>query len=553
MLKKITIKNYAIIAELEISFHEQLTVITGETGAGKSIILGALSLLLGERADTSVLINKEEKCIIEGQFDISKLEDAKAYLDREGFDIEEISIVRREINTSGKSRAFINDTPATLQQLQVFGNYLVDLNRQFDNQLLHQQSYQYGIIDTLANNESTLFNFRQVYQSYNIQKNRLEEMKTKAAVGQAEYEYNNYLLEELIAMNFQENEIEELEQKLKQAIHQENIVNTKKEALYNLLESDDNQISKLKSISNSLQQITTFQMSIQPLVDRIEGVIEELKDISYELDDNQYDISFSLSEMEQMQDRLDIGFKLMKKHQVDSTAALIDKQQSLSRQISEYGNIDDVIQSIENELNRLEDLLAKYALDLFENRAAVAEYFERQVKETLSKIGMPNVAIKVVLSKVEKFNIHGKDELSILIDANKSGRFLPISKVASGGEMSRVLLSIKSLISNKLSLGTLIFDEVDSAISGEASKQVALLIKSLSKDQQVIVLTHQAQMAAKGNLHLYIYKSPSNDGQLQTQLQILEGDERILNIAQMIDGDNPSDTTKESVTSMIMN
>lgn len=552
MLARLLIQNYAIIDELEIEFHPQFTVITGETGAGKSIILGALSLILGERADTSVLIDKEKKCIVEAVFDIRHQKAVQKWLQNEDLDLEMDTRIRREINTSGKSRAFINDTPVQLAQLQALGLMLVDLNRQFDNRLLHQASFTFEMLDSFTPNAPALEQFRNLKSQFIQYSNKLNNLIQQEQTAKAEAEYLEFLYNELDQAAFKPNEIEELEVKVKSAQHQEDISKAIAAASYIIQDAEESQIAQLRRAMQELSSVAAFAPHTEPLYARLQSVMEELKDVGYELTSLQEQQTFDPEDLQQWTDRLDLGFKILRKHNLADTAALLDFKAELQGKLLGLQSIEDEIAQTQQTVAQLEIQLDALAQELNRNRAKIIPEVVHQLEDTLHRIGMPNARLQFELSPADSYNDYGKDEVAFLIDANKSDKFLSVAKVASGGELSRLLLAIKSLVSQHLSMPTMIFDEVDAAISGEAARQVALLMQQISARQQVIVLTHQAQMAAIGSQHLFIYKEEDqNSQQFKTKMRELLAKERVQYIAQMIGGAQPGAAAIKSAEELL--
>lgn len=552
MLSRLLIQNYAIIDELEIDFHPKFTVITGETGAGKSIILGALSLILGERADTSVLIDKDKKCIVEAVFDIRQVPAAQKWLQDEDLDLDLDTHIRREISTSGKSRAFINDTPVQLTQLQTFGLMLVDLNRQFDNRLLHQASFTFEMLDSFTSNAAILEQFRKLKNDFVQTSNRLKKLVAQEQTAKAEAEYLEFVYNELEQAAFQPNEIEELESKVKAAQHQEDIVRALASASYIIQDAEESQISQLHKVTQDLASIAAFAPHTESLQSRLQSVLEELKDIGFELNNLSEQQSFDPEHLQQWIDRLDLGFKILRKHSLPDTAALLEFQEELQGKLSGLQSIESDIGQLQESVSQLALQLDSLAEKLTQDRTMVIPEVVKQLETTLHKIGMPNARLRFEMSTAESYNDYGKDEVLFLIDANKSDKFLSVSKVASGGELSRLLLAIKSIVSQHLSMPTMIFDEVDAAISGEAARQVALLMQQISTRQQVIVLSHQAQMAAIGAQHLFIYKEEDQQSrQLKTKMRELPTQERVQHIAQMIGGANPGKAAIQSAEELL--
>jgi DNA repair protein RecN (Recombination protein N) len=542
MLQKLHIHNYAIIDHLTLLPDAHLNTITGETGAGKSIVLGALSLILGERADTSVLINKEEKCVVEGYFDVAKNEAFKLQLQAHDLEIEPICIIRREIAVSGKSRAFINDTPVTLQVLNELTPFLVDLQQQFGHLALEQDTFQIDIIDALAQHATLLQSYQKLFSVYKKTQQQLQQLQTQQANWDKEFAYNSFLLNELVEANFKSMEIEELANQLKELSNVERIQQALQYAQHALLESDQALNLELKKVLQQLQGIHAVYPKVAPITERVESAYIELKDIATELSSLQDSISLNPAALEQLQERVDLGYKLLKKHQVTTTDELLAIQKQLQASVGASEHIHVQIETLQKELAALTSEVSNVASLIHEGRVGVIATFEQATNTLLSAVGMPNARFKVRIDSNDQYNTYGNDAVQFLLDANKSGQFLPLHKAASGGEMSRIMLCLKSQTAAALALPTLIFDEVDTGISGEAAKQVGALLKQLALHHQLICITHQPQVAAKGDAHFYVYKEENNAGAVRTQMKVLNQDERIVAIAKMIGGENPSDT-----------
>jgi len=542
MLQKLLIHNYAIIDHLTLLPDAHLNTITGETGAGKSIVLGALSLILGERADTSVLINKEEKCVVEGYFDVAKNEAFKLQLQAHDLEIEPICIIRREIAVSGKSRAFINDTPVTLQVLNELTPFLVDLQQQFGHLALEQDTFQIDIIDALAQHATLLQSYQKLFSVYKKTQQQLQQLQTQQANWDKEFAYNSFLLNELVEANFKSMEIEELANQLKELSNVERIQQALQYAQHALLESDQALNLELKKVLQQLQGIHAVYPKVAPITERVESAYIELKDIATELSSLLDSISLNPAALEQLQERVDLGYKLLKKHQVTTTDELLVIQKQLQASVGASEHIHVQIETLQKELAALTSEVSNVASLIHEGRVVVIATFEQATNTLLSAVGMPNARFKVRIDSNDQYNTYGNDTVQFLLDANKSGQFLPLHKAASGGEMSRIMLCLKSQTAAALALPTLIFDEVDTGISGEAAKQVGALLKQLALHHQLICITHQPQVAAKGDAHFYVYKEENNAGAVRTQMKVLNQDERIVAIAKMIGGENPSDT-----------
>ncbi len=552
MLSKLIIRNYAIIDNVTLEPDAHLNTVTGETGAGKSIIIGALSLILGERADTSVLINKNEKCFVEGYFDVKnnkKFEDA---LTEEGLDHEEQCIIRREISSAGKSRAFVNDTPVNLMVLNKLTSLLVDLHRQFDTLELETDTFQINVLDALAQNGDLNKKYNSLFIDFKKTSKELSEKQSQLAAWQKESDYKQFLLDELTQASFKENEIEEAEQQLKQMSHAEKILTVLQQARMILDEGEQPLINELRRISQQLQGIADVMTGVGELQERINSSFAELKDIAAELEGLERKVNIDPARMQQLQDRVDIGYKLLKKHGVQTTSELLLIQERLQQELKSTFELGDVIEQLTKQKEVVYKELHNIAENLSKQRNKVAPQIAIRVNELLSLVGMPNAQFRIELKKMQELSEFGTDEVDFLLDANKSGQFLPLQKAASGGEMSRIMLCIKSLTAKAMQLPTLIFDEVDSGISGEAARQVGVLLKDLGKYHQVICITHQPQVAAKGSKHFYVYKDSDNGARITTRVKVLQREERIMAIARMIGGEKPSDAALQNARELVV-
>lgn len=549
MLQHLHIQNYAIIDEIDIQFSSSLNIITGETGAGKSIVMGALSLILGERADSSVLIDTSKKCFVEGTFNIDTKETVKVFLQANDLENNGELIIRREIGSNGKSRAFINDTPATLQQLKQLTSLLVDLHQQFDTLELGNNDFQREVIDALADNGVNLLEYKNIFKNYISLKKEVEDLKNQKLSFQKELDYHQFLFDELNELNAQENELENLEQELKFLSNSENIKSTLTKVFYELKEGEQPIVQHLKQIINQLNSYNEISSTLKQLIERLQSTQIELQDIANEVESLNDDIIYDENRISLINDRLSIGYKLLKKHNVHTTNELIDKKNELKQKLQAVLQIDDTILVKEKQVN----ILLKKATELSEimtlNRKEQAIPFSKQVNELLQKVGMPNAQLKVELKNCE-LNEFGNCEIEFLFDANKSNKFEAIKKVASGGELSRLMLCIKYLVAQKIDLPTLIFDEIDTGISGEAAKQVGVIMRKLSANRQIICITHQPQIAAKASQHLFVYKSIV-DNKIKTNIKVLNDDERVVAIAKMLSGENPTASAMASAKELM--
>lgn len=552
MLSRLSIQNYAIIEELEIDFSSQLNIITGETGAGKSIIVGALGLILGERAEGGVLKNKEKKCIIEGSFkDESKDGHVLQFLKSNELDIHDELTVRREIAPGGKSRAFINDTPVNLSQLNQLSSLLVDLHQQFDTLELGQSDFQREVLDALAGNFPVLKKYVQVYTDMQGSKKELEALQQQKLQFEKEFDYHHFQFNELEEAGFKENELEELDQELKMLTNAEGIKNALAKTYYELEEAESPIIRQLKNIANQLQQFAEMHPELPGLTQRLQSSYIELQDIADETDRISNHIVSDASVIDKINERISLGYKLLKKHGVKTTHELLQIHAALSEKLQLVLNIDEAITTAEKKYDLLLKKAEELAAKISDARKSQIKPLEQQVNKMLGQVGMPAARLKVEVNATA-LNIYGSDEIVFLFDGNKSNQFQPLRKVASGGELSRLMLCIKSLVAKSMDMPTLIFDEIDTGISGEAARQVGAIMKELANTRQVICITHQPQIAGKANAHYLVYKAMKNDV-VTTGVRLLNTDERIVAIAKMLSGEKPTAAALENAREMIMN
>ncbi|GHV28971.1 DNA repair protein RecN [Clostridia bacterium] len=549
MLQKLYIQNYVIIDEVSIQFSHKLNIITGETGAGKSILMGALNLILGERADTAVLINPEKKCIIEGVFLTENRKAVTQFLKENELDLESSLLIRREIAPNGKSRAFINDTPVSLQQLKTLGNLLVDLHQQFDTLDLAKADFQRQVIDALAQQSEPLKKYQSIYKQWKDTLQELASLQSQKTAFEKEADYNRFLLDELTTLQLAPNELENLDQELKLLSNSEGIKATLTGIVYPLIESEQPIVQQLKQIIQQLQGYHAMHPDIPALIERLNAAHIELKDIATEIDHINQHILFDAERIAEIEERLAAGYKLLKKHNVQNTEALLSIQQQLSEQLQQVLLIDDTIEQLVKKAAALQQHATELATAISGERHKQIQPFEQKVNRLLLQVGMPNARIKVNIQATTLWE-YGLDNIEFLFDANHTNRFEPVKKVASGGELSRLMLCIKSLIAQYIDLPTLIFDEIDTGISGEAAKQVGLIMKNLSENRQIICITHQPQMAGKADAHFFVYKENINNA-TQTNIRLLNQEERIIAIAQMLGGEKPGAAALETAKEMM--
>jgi DNA repair protein RecN (Recombination protein N) len=549
MLSKLEIHNYILIDQLSIDLSNQLSVITGETGAGKSIIMGALGLILGDRADSTVCRDASKKCFIEGTFSLSNKQTYQAFFTEHELDLTDEVIIRREINAQGKSRAFINDTPINLNELKQLTSQLVDLHQQFDTLTLGDTDFQRTVIDALAGVQKDLAQYQSVFHLWKDHQKQLAELISRRDEFEKTESYKKHLLEELGALQLKENELESLEQELK---FLENAVSIKAQIDQSIqvLESADNPIvQQLKQIANNLDSIVKWQPEFADLLNRLKAAQIELADVANELSSWQDKIDFDDKKLVVIQDRLSEGYILQKKHKVQSTNELITIQKQLELDLTAVLSLDEEINQLTKQVKADEKQVVELANTLTQKRNKETAPFTKNVNQLLHQVGMPNAKIKVTIDEVA-YNAYGKDKIDFLFDANNTQKFEPIKKVASGGELSRLMLCIKSLVAKSIDLPTMIFDEIDTGISGEPAKQVGLLLQGLGQARQVLCITHQPQIAAKGHAHLFVYKEQKGTS-TNTFLRGLTAAERVQHIALMIGGDPPSKSALENAKELL--
>ena len=549
MLSKLEIHNYILIDQLSIDLSNQLSVITGETGAGKSIIMGALGLILGDRADSTVCRDASKKCFIEGTFSLSNKQTYQAFFTEHELDLTDEVIIRREINAQGKSRAFINDTPINLNELKQLTSQLVDLHQQFDTLTLGDTDFQRTVIDALAAVQKDLAQYQSVFHLWKDHQKQLAELISRRDEFEKTESYKKHLLEELAALQLKENELESLEQELK---FLENAVSIKAQIDQSIqvLESADNPIvQQLKQIANNLDSIVKWQPEFADLLNRLKAAQIELADVANELSSWQDKIDFDDKKLVVIQDRLSEGYSLQKKHKVQSTNELITIQKQLELDLTAVLSLDEEINQLTKQVKADEKQVVELANTLTQKRNKETAPFTKNVNQLLHQVGMPNAKIKVTIDEVA-YNAYGKDKIDFLFDANNTQKFEPIKKVASGGELSRLMLCIKSLVAKSIDLPTMIFDEIDTGISGEPAKQVGLLLQGLGQARQVLCITHQPQIAAKGHAHLFVYKEQKGTS-TNTFLRGLTATERVQHIALMIGGDPPSKSALENAKELL--
>ncbi|MFD1165841.1 DNA repair protein RecN [Sphingobacterium daejeonense] len=549
MLSKLQIKNYALIDALDINFDEKLNIITGETGAGKSIIMGALGLILGNRAESKHFFDESRKCIIEGHFFIKdyNLQDLFNSLD---LDYEDTSLIRRELHADGKSRAFVNDTPVTLQTLKVLGEKLIDIHSQHATLQINTESFQLLVLDTVAQNQSLLFDYKKKYQEYKKAISELKNLEEDLQKARLESDYQQFVFNELDQANLQETEQEDLEAEQSQLENAEEIKRHFHAASSQLQDGEINVLDSLKQVQSSLQNGVRYLPSSESLVDRLQSTLIELKDLSAEVEQVADSIMMDVERLTLVNDRLSILYDLQKKHRVATVKELLDLKAELENKLQATDSQEEQIELLKTKIEKLLQEISKQAELLTKNRIKATKVLEKEVQDVLARVGMPHAQLKVEMSTLKDFKSTGQDEVSFLFSANKGQSMQPIHKVASGGELSRVMLAIKSLVAKTSALPTIIFDEIDTGISGEVALRVGELMEELAENMQVISITHLPQIASQGNSHFKVYKEDKGN-KTKSNIVLMNTEERVLEIAQMLSGANPEDTAIQHAKEML--
>lgn len=540
MLLALQIENYAIIRSLKITFDQGFTVITGETGAGKSIIIGALSLILGKRADTSVLHDKSRKCFIEGTFDISQL-NLQDFFQQHDLDYQDITYIRREVTENGKSRVFVNDTPVNLTVLKELAETLVDIHSQHNNLLVNNSNFRINLLDQYAQNATLLTQYQGLYSSYKRSEKRYQELLSLQQQQAQEQSYLSYVVQELSDAQLNSGKQETIEQQIALLTHAETI----KSKLYQSVrmleeEEEDNILHRLQTIQDNCHSISAYDKDLAELSQRIDSSVLELKDIARELSQKENRIEVNPQELERLNERLDLLLNLQHKHHVDSNEELISLLSASEEKLQSMSANDEELEQCHKQCEELMVQTLKAAQELSASRQKCISRFEKEMKGKLQLLGMEHGDFRINITRQEQISNNGIDTVQFLFSANRGSELQEIEKTASGGEISRLMLALKSIISDNSLLPTVIFDEIDSGISGEVAGKVASLMQELSHKHQLIVITHLPQIAAKGKLHYYVYKS-INDDKTFTQIKSLKEDESIREIATMISGDHLSE------------
>lgn len=540
MITSLSIENFALIEKLSIDFSSGFSIITGETGAGKSILLGALGLVLGKRADLTSLKNKNEKCIIEAHFHISNY-NLQSFFSSNDLDYEDETIIRREILPSGKSRAFINDTPVNLQELQELSLYLIDIHSQHQTQELSEENFQFQIIDSIANNQELVSEYGSALKAFKKQKSDLLQLNTEMQHALKEQDYNTFLLEELLQAKLESCDQLELESVFEKLTNVEFIKENLEKSTVIATEEQFGVLQNLKEMKIALQKVASFSTEYHSLFERINSVLIELDDIVNELNTVTENLINDPEELELVNQKLQSIYNLQKKHQVSSIAELLQIQNDLDHKVVSVSTLENQISTLEKDIQLTELELNRISSLIHSNRKKAIPILSEKLIAILELLGMPNVRFNIEINATSNYFQNGKDELQFLFSANKGSDFGLLKKVASGGEMSRIMLAVKAILAQYSKLPTIIFDEIDTGVSGEIANKMGDIMKEMSDTMQVFAITHLPQIAAKGNAHFKVFKTIINE-QTHSELKLLSKEERVLEIAQMLSGTAISDS-----------
>lgn len=548
MLTSLSIQNYALIDQLLMKPSSGLNMITGETGAGKSIMLGAVGLLLGNRADTKVLLFEDKKCIVEGIFEIGEY-GLNEFFEQQDLDYESTCIIRREISPSGKSRSFINDTPVLLDSLKFLGSKLMDVHSQHDTLQLGSGSYQLSLIDAFAQSQAELLAYQEDFKKFKKLQKEFQELQYKAQELQKEADFNQFQLEELSSLSLQEGEQDELESS-QEVLENAEEIKMKINEMLNLFEDEQfGIIQGLTQVKHGLESLEKLAHKFAPLKERFQSLFIDLKDLSETLSDEEAGVEVDFDRLEETRDRLSKIYQLQKKHGLPTVEDLMALERELADKVFQFQNLDETLEDAKNNLKLAEEAVLKSGKALTKKRSACFATFQKEMEALLVELGMENSKLQVELNSIAPTS-NGMDEIELLFSANKGTSLQPLKKVASGGEFSRLLFAIKYLMADKMAMPTLIFDEIDTGISGEVALQMVRMMKEIARKHQVICITHLPQVAGKGDVHYFVYKDNSSHKTI-SKIKELSADERVLELAKMIGGANPSDSALKSAKELL--
>jgi DNA repair protein RecN (Recombination protein N) len=542
MIRHLLITNYGLIEKIELQLEKGLTAITGETGSGKSILLGAFSMLLGERADSKAIKNPELKCVVEGTFNL-KGYNLKSFFQKEDLDYDDTTTIRREIAPGGKSRSFINDTPVSLNTLKSLGEKLVDIHSQHENSILSSRDFQFNVVDAFASNESLLISYSEKFSVYKKKKTQLDELKSNEVKMKQDLDYFQFQLEELTKATLEEINQELLEQELETLTHAETIKAALNQIIDLLQNSDSNAINILSSAKNALSKLATYNKQIEEFGSRLETSLIELKELNREIESFEEEVSLDPSRAEVVQEKLNQLYHLQQKHRINDVNSLIELREEIALKVSNYSSIDDQIIELENEIVFLKSELNILCDELSKTRTSASIRVAEEVKTYFRDLSLDHAQLVVDITPSEDFNSFGKNDIQFLFQANKGGHLLPIQKVASGGEISRVMLAIKASLSRHQKLPILILDEIDQGVSGEVGKKIGIILKQMSNEMQLLTITHLPQIAGYASQHLKVSKT-TLEHTTTTRVIALNQEQRLTEIAEMLSG---KDITKAAL------
>lgn len=549
MLSRLYVKNYALIDSLEIDFQKGLTIITGETGAGKSILLGALGLVIGQRADSQVLRDKEQKCVVEVSFDVKDYK-LKPFFKLHDIDYADECIIRREINPSGNSRAFINDTPVILPVLKELGNYLIDIHSQHETLEINSGSFQLSLVDAVAQNDKLLTEYLQLFTQYKSLQKQLAEIKAQEEQSKKDFDYYSFLYNELEEAAINADNLKNAEEELETLNNAEEIQSNLVSAANILSEGELNILNQISEIKNLLNNAAKHNAQAKELAERVTSLYIELKELSREITAASASIMADPEKAQMLSDKLDNYHRLLQKHRVATAEELIQIKDELESKLQFVTGMDAEIVKLENAIQESEKQLLHQAEEISKRRKSKLQEIEKSVGQTLSALGMPNAVLKINCQKLDKFNEKGLDSVQFLFTANKGSEPKELGKVASGGELSRLMLSLKALLASIKTLPSIIFDEIDTGVSGEIAYKIGNIMEEMAKHMQVIAITHLPQIASKGKTHLKVYKKVKGDI-THTSIKQLSNDERVEEIAHMLSGDKITDVALQNAKSLL--
>ena len=550
MLKHLSISNYALIDKLDVDFGESLTILTGETGAGKSIVVDALSMVLGQRADAGVLQDKTKKSIVEAVFDVSPYKLEKFFSKNE-LDYEKLTTIRREINPEGKSRAFVNDTPVNLNLLRELTSRLIDIHSQHEALTLKEHSFRVDLLDAMAGNEKLILEFRNEINQFRSLKKELDDLLQIQEQAKRDEDYFSFQYNELDEAKLTAGEEESVENELSVLTHAEEIKQSLSNAFLALSSADENILVSLEQVRSLVAQSSKYNSALSPFAERIKSVLIELKDIAAELETAEADTIFDPAKMEELNDRINVINHLLSKHRLTTAEELLNLKSELEGKLKDISSYDDKISELKAEWEGSRKKVNELAITLSEKRKKIAPQLEKKICELLTKLGIPNAKLEIIISAKSEPDDYGKDNVLFEFSANKGETLKELDKVASGGELSRLMLSFKSILAEHKNLPAIVFDEIDTGVSGEIAGKMGTIMKGMSVNMQVIVITHLPQIAGKGEFHLQIYKE-EKAGKTYTRLKKLSKDERILEIAKMLSSGAPTEAAIKNAKELLV-